>query len=95
MSKKKYRNYSRDIMYDIPLPSPESDKGKFVATINYQIPKRILLNGRSKTSPKFETMYGVIYWLNKQPYNLEYTIYKTDKDVILREGSKKIGETIV
>ena len=61
MNKKKYRNYSRDIMYDIPLPSPDTDEGKFVATINYQIPKRILLNGRSKTSPKFETMYGVIY----------------------------------
>lgn len=91
----KYRNYSKDIMYDIPLTSPEKEKGMYVATINYQIPKRIILNGRSKTSPKFETLYGLMYWLNKQPYNLEYTIYRTDKSVIIREGSKRIGEEIV
>ena len=94
MNKKKYRNYSRDIMYDIPLPSPDTDKGKFVATINYQIPKRIILNGRSKTSPKFETLYGLICWLNKQDYNMEYTIYRTDKSDIIKEGNKKIGEII-
>ena len=93
--KKTYRNYSMDIMYDIPLPCPEKEKGKYVATIVYQIPKRILLNGRSKSSPKFETLYGVMYWLNKQEYNLEYVIYRTDKSGIIREGSKKIGEDIV
>lgn len=92
--KKKYRNYSLDVMYDMPLPSIEGEKGRYVATINYQIPRRILLNGRSKTSPKFETMYGLIYWLNKQPYNLTYVIYRTDKDVIIKEGIKKIGEIV-
>jgi hypothetical protein len=35
-----------------------------------------------------------MYWLNKQPYNLEYVIYKTDKNDIIKEGSKKIGEVV-
>ncbi len=83
-----------DIMTDIPLPDVKLEKPRYVAMIRYQIPKRLLLNGRRKTSPKFETLYGLIYWLNKQPYNLEYAIFKTTKDVIIRQGTKKIGETI-
>lgn len=85
---------SRDLMKDIPLPSVKLEKPRYVAMIRYQIPNRILLNGRRKTSPKFETMYGLIYWLNKQPYNMDYIILKTDKDIIIKEGYKKIGEII-
>lgn len=86
---------SNDIMYDVPLTDPKLEKGKFVATIRYQIPKRIVLHGRRKTSPKFDTMYGLIYWLNKQPYHLEYAIFRIDKDIMIRQGTKKVGETIV
>jgi hypothetical protein len=86
---------SNDIMYDIPLPDSKLEKGKYVAAIKYQIPKRIILHGRSKTSPKFETLYGLIYWLNKQPYNLEFIIFRTDRDVIIKQGKKKAGEIIV
>jgi hypothetical protein len=86
---------SNDVMYDIPLPDPKLEKSNFVATICYQIPNRIVLHGRHKTSPRFSTLYGVIYWLNKQPYHLEYTIFKTDKDAIIKQGFKKIGEKIV
>lgn len=91
---KKYRNYSADLMENIPLPSIEGEKGKYVASIVYQIPNRIILHGRRKTSPKFETLYGVMYWLNKQPYNLDFVIYRTDKCDIIKEGSKKINEEI-
>jgi len=86
---------SNDIMYDIPLTDPKLEKGKYVATIRYQIPKRIVLRGRRKTSPKFDTLYGVLYWLNTQPYHLDYAIFRIDKDVMIRQGSKKIGEKIV
>lgn len=92
--KKKYRNYGLDVAYDIPLPPIETEKGKYVVTITYQIPKRIVLHGRTKTSPKFDTMYGAMYWLNKQPYNLSYVIYRTDKSDIIKEGSKKIDEVV-
>lgn len=85
---------ANDIMTDIPLPDIKFEKPRYVAMIRYQIPKRILLNGRRKTSPKFETMYGMLYWLNKQPYNFEYAIFKTDKEAIIRQGTKKIGEDI-
>jgi hypothetical protein len=83
-----------DIMYDMPLPDAKLEKGKYVATIRYQIPRRLLLNARTKTSPKFETLYGIIYWLNKQPYHMEYFVYKTDKEGILKQGFKKLGDTI-
>jgi hypothetical protein len=89
------RVYASDIMYDIPLPSLEGEKAsKYVATISYQIPRRIILKGRVKVSPKFDTWYGMIYWLNKQPYHIEYVIYKTDRADVLRSGIKKIGEVL-
>lgn len=83
-----------DVMYDIPLTDPKLEKGRYVATIRYQIPKRLLLHGRTKTSPKFETFYGMIYWLNKQPYNMEYVVYKTDGEGVVKQGFKKIGDKI-
>ena len=86
---------SNDIMYDVPLPDSKLEKGKFVATLRYQIPRRIILHGRRKTSPKFDTLYGLIYWLNKQPYHLEYAIFRSDKDIMIRQGFKRAGETIV
>jgi hypothetical protein len=92
--KSKSKTVSGEIAYDKPLPSLKLEKGSFIATILYQIPNRILLHGRVKTSPNFETLYGVIYWLNKQPYNMEYSIYRTDKDESIREGFKKVGEII-
>lgn len=93
MSKKKYPQYS-SMTSDIPLPDVKFEASRYVASITYQIPRRLLLNARRKTSPKFETLYGMIYWLNKQPYNMEYVIYKTDKSEVVREGIKKIGESI-
>jgi hypothetical protein len=94
--KKKYvkKNYSAEIVTNIPLPDVKFEKPRYVAMIRYQIPKRLLLNGRRKTSPKFETMYGMLYWLNKQPYNMDYVVYRTDKEAIIKRGRKKIGETI-
>ncbi len=86
---------SIDLMTDIPLPDIKFEKPRFVAMIRYQIPRRIVLDGRRKTSPKFETMYGLLYWLNKLPYNMEYAILRTDKNEVLQSGYKKIGETIV
>lgn len=88
------KSNSGEIMLDIPLPDPKLEKPRYVAMIRYQIPKRIVLHGRRKTSPKFETLYGMLYWLNKQPYNFEYAIYKTDKEAIIRQGTKKIGEDL-
>jgi len=85
---------STEIAMDIPLSDIKYEKPRYVTMITYQIPKRILLHGRRKTSPKFETMYGLIYWLNKQPYNLEYVIFRTDKDIVIKHGTKKIGEVI-
>lgn len=85
---------SKELARNIPLPDPKLEKPRYVATIIYQIPKRLILNGRRKTSPKFETMYGLMYWLNKQPYNLEYNIFRTDKELVIKSGSKKIGEII-
>lgn len=93
MNKKQYPQYS-SMMSPIPLPDVKFETSRYVAMITYQIPRRLLLNGRRKTSPKFETWYGMMYWLNKQPYNLEYVIYKTDKNDIIKEGSKKIGEVV-
>jgi hypothetical protein len=81
-----------DVMKSVPLPDLE--KPRYVAVIRYQLPKRILLNGRRKTSPRFETFYGVLYWINKQPYNMDYAIYRTDKDIVLKQGYKKIGDSI-
>lgn len=92
--KSKEKSCSSEIMYDKPLPDVKGEKGVFRATILYQIPNRIVLHGRVKTSPRFETMYGMIYWLNKQPYNMEYSIYRTDKTDLIREGFKKAGEVI-
>jgi hypothetical protein len=85
---------SNDVMVNIPLPDPKLERGRYVATIVYQIPNRILLQGRRKVSPRFDTLYGIIYWLNKQPYHMDYIVLKTDKNTIVRQGSKKIGETI-
>jgi hypothetical protein len=78
----------------IPLPHIDGETPKFVAFIHYQIPGRILLQGRRKTSPRFETMYGMLYWLNKQPYHMDFTIFRTDKGLKIRSGSKKAGEII-
>ena len=86
---------STDIMNDIPLPDPKLEEGRYIASIRYQIPNRIILHGRHKTSPRFETMYGIVYWLNKQPYNLDFVIYRTDKEGVVRHGSKKQKETLV
>lgn len=85
---------STDLMKDIPLPSVEFEKPRYVAIIRYQIPRRIILQGRRKSSPRFETWYGMLYWLNKQPYNMDYVIYRTDKEVILKKGTRKLGEVI-
>jgi hypothetical protein len=85
---------SSDLMKSIPLSDVKLEKGKYVAILRYQIPNRIILNGRRKTSPKFDTMYGLLYWLNKQPYTFDYVIYKTDKDFIIKEGFKRIGDII-
>jgi hypothetical protein len=85
---------STDLMMDIPLPDAKLEKGRYVAMLRYQIPRRIILGGRRKTSPKFETMYGLIYWLNKFPHNVEYAIFRTNKGELLTSGYKKIGETI-
>ena len=93
MSKKKYPQYSAMIS-NIALPSPELEVPRYVAIIRYQIPRRLILNGRRKTSPRFETMYGMLYWLNKQPYNMDFVIYKTNNNDIIKEGSKKIGEVV-
>jgi hypothetical protein len=92
--KKKYRDYGKDVMNTIPLPDIKFEKPVYVAMIRYQIPKRLMLHGRRKTSPRFETMYGMVYWLNKQPYNMEYVVYRTDKETIIKMGKKKIGEII-
>lgn len=92
-TKKKYPQYS-SLPSDIPLPDPILEKPRYVAMIRYQIPNRIIMHGRRKTSPKFETMYGLLYWLNKQPYHMDFAIYRTDKESVLRYGSKKVGESI-
>jgi hypothetical protein len=81
-------------MKEIPLTDPKLEKLRYVAMIRYQIPRRIVLDGRRKTSPKFETMYGLIYWLNKLPYNVEYAIFRTDRGELMTSGYKRIGETI-
>jgi hypothetical protein len=79
----------------IALPDPKLEASKYVAIIRYQLPKRILLNGRRKISPKYDTLYGLMYWLNLQPYHLDYTIYTTDKEQAIKSGSKKLGERIL
>jgi hypothetical protein len=76
------------------MKNNKPEKSQYVAILTYQIPNRIVLDGRKKVSPKFDTMYGMIYWLNAQPVHMEYTIYKTNGDVIVREGFKKANERI-
>ena len=95
-SKRKQARYpkSTDVMYEIPLPHPDLEKPKYVIMITYQKPNNITLRARYKTSPRYETMYGALYWLNKQPYNLEYTLLRTDRSEFVRQGTKKIGEII-
>lgn len=85
---------SIDLMKTIPLPDLKFEKPRYVTVIRYQIPRKILLNARRKASPKFETLYGMLYWINKQPYNMDYTIYRTDKEEIIRQGYKRIGEDL-
>lgn len=85
---------STDLMLEIPLPDVKLEKSKYVAMIRYQLPNRIVLHGRHKTSPKFATLAGLIYWLNKQQYHMDYIIVKTDKDTVVMQGSKKLGEVI-
>jgi hypothetical protein len=82
------------IISRVSLPDVKLEKPAYVAHILYQLPRRILLQGRSKVSPRFQTLYGLIYWINKQDYNLQYSIFRTDKEECIREGNKKIGETI-
>lgn len=91
---KKKRAYSNEIQYNIPLPHIDLDKPKYVITIRYQKPRKIILRDRFKTSPRYDTLYGVMYWLNKQPYNLEFFLFRTDKPEVIREGKKKAGEVI-
>lgn len=59
---------------------------RYIAHIFYQLPRRIVLHGRSKVSPQFETLYGLMYWLKKQKYNLTYTIYSTHQDHEISSG---------
>jgi hypothetical protein len=68
--------------------------GQYVAHIVYQIPNKIVLDGRRMISPRFDTLYGMIYWLNFQKVNMEYTIYNTINDTIITEGYKKHNETL-
>jgi hypothetical protein len=82
-------------MSDIPLPDIKLEDPRYVAMIIYQKPIKIVMGGRRKASPRFETMYGLLYWLNKQPYSMEYIIYRTDKNGIIREGFKKAEEKLV
>jgi hypothetical protein len=82
-------------IHPLPLPSTKGESTKYVCVINYQIPRRILLGGRSKVSPRYETMYGLMYWLNQQNYNLDYTILMTTKEIVLRQGTKKAGEKVL
>jgi hypothetical protein len=81
-------------MSPIYLPDFKLEKPRYVAVIRYQLPNRILLNGRHKASPRYETLYGVLYWLNKQPYDLDYTILRTNSDVVFREGYKRKEEML-
>jgi hypothetical protein len=82
------------IMSTVPLPDVRLDKPRYVAVIRYQLPKRIILSGRRKVSPRYETFYGMLYWLNKQPYNMDYIVYRTDSDVVIMEGFKRKEETL-
>lgn len=81
-------------MSTIWLPDVKLEKPRYVAVIRYQLPNRILLNGRHKASPRYETLYGVLYWLNKQPYDMDYTILRTNSDVVFREGYKRKEEIL-
>ena len=94
MNKRKYPNYG-SMMSDISLSDIRFEEPRYVALIRYQNSRKLKLGGRRKTSPRFETMYGVLYWLNKQPYNMDYVIYRTDKTGIIREGFKKLEEKLV
>jgi hypothetical protein len=77
------------------FPTPNDAKSSYVAILRYQKPHRVTMYGKRKTSPKFETLYGLLYWLNKQDYTMEYMILNTKGEEIIREGFKKQGETIV
>lgn len=90
----KAKSISNEIRYDIPLPHIDLEKPKYVVMIRYQNGKKIRLGGRYKTSPRYDTMYGALYWLNMQPYNLEYFVYRTNKNEVIREGVKRIGEVV-
>jgi len=85
---------SKNPISNIPLPSIDLERPRYVAIICYQIPKKIKLGGRRKVSPRFETMYGALYWLNKQDYNMDYMIVRTDKEEAIRSGYRKLGEVI-
>lgn len=81
-------------MSRIYLPDVKLEKPRYVAVIRYQLPNRIVLNGRHKASPRYETLYDVLYWLNKQPYNVDYVILRTNSDVVFREGYKRKEEIL-
>jgi hypothetical protein len=85
---------SKNPISDIPLPDVKFEKPRYVAIICYQIPRKIKLGGRRKVSPRFETMYGALYWLNKQDYNMDYMIVRTDQENAIRSGYKKVGEVV-
>lgn len=82
-------------MHPLPLPSIEGEKTKYVCMIRYQNPKKIRLYGRRKVSPRYDTMYGLIYWLNQQPFTLDYIILMTTKDIVLRQGTKQANERVL
>jgi hypothetical protein len=82
-------------IHPLALPSIEGEAMRYVCLIRYQIPGRIVLHGRRKVSPRYETMYGLMYWLNQQKYNCDFTILMTTRDIVLRQGFKKASEKIV
>jgi hypothetical protein len=82
------------VMSSIYLPALQLEKPRYVAVIRYQLPNRIVLHGRYKASPRYETFYGMLYWLNKQPYDMDYTILRTDSNVIIMEGYKRKEEIL-
>lgn len=91
--KKKYPNYA-NMMSDIALPAPELEKLIYVAFIVYQDPSNITFLGRSEVSPRFKTGREVIAWINKQAFDLDFTIFKTSKENAILEGRKLKGEDL-
>ena len=90
--KKKYPSYGSLLETDIPLPHIDGERSRFVALLEYQIPKRIRLHGRRKASPRFDTLYGMLYWLEKREYNMQFIIFCTKKHAPLYKGKKLLNQ---